>query len=245
MRVLIVDDEEYVRIALTEMLKTHCPVINQIDVAESVAAGKKAIETTKPDLVFLDICLSDGKGFDLLKDLTNLSFKVIFITAYEEYAIRAFKFSAIDYLLKPVDVDELIEAVKKAEKTIENENTKILTEAFLRNQESNQKKIALKTTEAIHLIDVKNIIRCNSDGNYTNFIIENSKNLLVSKTLKEFEELLSPFGFVRIHQSHLINIDFIEKYDKRSGGFVVLKDHSEIPVSTRKREELLKVFDKL
>jgi len=245
MKVLIVDDEEYVRIALTEMLKLHCPEIDHINVADSISEGRKAIETMMPDLVFLDICLSDGKGFDLLKGLVDLPFKIIFITAYEEYAIKAFKFSAIDYLLKPIDVDELISAVNKAGKTIENENTKILTEAFLRNQESSQKKIALKTTEAIHLIDVKDIVRCNSDGNYTNFIIDNNKSLMVSKTLKEFEELLVPYGFVRIHQSHLINVNFIEKYDKRSGGFIVLKDGAEVPVSTRKREELLKIFDAL
>lgn len=245
MKVLIVDDEEYVRIALSEMLKANCPDIKSINFAVSVADGKKAIETNLPDLLFLDICLSDGKGFDLLKSLKDIPFKVIFITAYEEYAIKAFKFSAIDYLLKPIDVDELVSAVKKAEQTIEIENTKILTEAFLRNQESSQKKIALRTTEAIHLIDVKDIIRCNSDGNYTNFIINNNKGLMVSKTLKEFEELLVPYGFVRIHQSHLINVNFIKKYDKRSGGFVVLKDEAEIPVSTRKKEELLKIFDAL
>lgn len=245
MNVLIVDDEEYVRIALTEMLKQHCPEIKEFRIANSIASGKRAIETAMPDLVFLDICLSDGKGFDLLKDLKHIPFKVIFITAYEEYAIKAFKFSAIDYLLKPIDIDELIVAVKKAEISINNENTKILLDTFLRNQESGQKKIALKTTEAIHLIDVKDIICCNSDGNYTNFIINNKKGLMVSRTLKEFEELLSPYGFVRIHQSHLINVNYIEKYDKRSGGFVVLKDHAEVPVSTRKRDELLKIFDSL
>jgi len=245
MKVLIVDDEAFVRLALTEMLKMYCPEISYITEAKSIAEGKKAIDKFKPDLVFLDVCLSDGKGFDLLKSLKEFTFKVIFITAYEEYAIKAFKFSAIDYLLKPIDIDELIAAVEKAQKTIENESTKILTDSFLKNLESNQKKIALKTTEAIHLIDVKDIIRCNSDGNYTTFIIENNKSLLVSKTLKEFEELLVPYGFVRIHQSHLINVNYIEKYDKRTGGFVVLKDQASIPVSTRKKDELLKIFDSL
>ncbi len=245
MHALIVDDEAFVRVALKEMLKMHCEDIEIIEEAGSITDGRQALEKTTPDIVFLDIRLSDGKGFDLLKGLNDIPFKVIFITAYEEYAITAFKFSAIDYLLKPIDVDELITAVEKAKVSIEKENTKLLMEAFLKNQESNQKKIALKTAEAIHLIDVKDIIRCNSDGNYTNFIIKDNKALLVSKTLKEFEELLSPYHFVRIHQSHLINLDYIEKYDKRSGGFVVLKDRSEIPVSTRKKEELLRLFESL
>lgn len=245
MKVLIVDDEEYVSIALTEMLKLHCPDVDQINLAESIADGLNAIEKDMPDLVFLDICLSDGKGFDLLKQLNDIPFKVIFITAYEEYAVSAFKFSAIDYLLKPIDVDELIEAVGRAKHSLEKDNTKILTDAFLKNQESNQKKIALKTSEAIYLIDVKDIIRCNSDGNYTTFHIENDKNIVVSKTLKKFAELLEPYGFIRTHQSHLINVDFIEKYDKRSGGVVVLKDSATIPVSTRKKDELLRIFNSL
>ncbi len=245
MKVLIVDDEEYVRLALKEMLKWNCSDIEQVVLAESIAEGINAIEKDMPDLVFLDICLSDGKGFDLLKQLKEIPFKVIFITAYEEYAVSAFKFSAIDYLLKPIDVDELSLAVNRAKQTIEKENTKVLTDAFLKNQESSQKKIALKTAEAIYLIDVKDIIRCNSDGNYTTFFIKDDKNVVVSRTLKEFAELLEPYGFIRTHQSHLINVDFIEKYDKRSGGFVVLKDSAVIPVSTRKKDELLKVFNSL
>ncbi len=245
MKVLIIDDEEYVRIALTEMLKLQCPDVDQIRLAESIADGLSAIENDMPDLVFLDICLSDGKGFDLLKQLNDIPFKVIFITAYEEYAVSAFKFSAIDYLLKPIDADELTEAVERAKHSLKKDNTKILTDAFLKNQESSQKKIALKTSEAIYLIDVKDIIRCNSDGNYTTFYIENDKNLVVSRTLKEFAELLEPYGFIRTHQSHLINVDYIEKYDKRSGGVLVLKDSVTIPVSTRKKEELLRIFNSL
>jgi two-component system LytT family response regulator len=212
--------------------------------ADSVSSGIEILKRTKPNIVLLDINLADGTGFDILKKLDQISFKIIFITAHEEYAVQAFKFSAVDYILKPIVAGELIDAVERASKAIQREDTELKLGALFSNLEK-IKKIVLKTAESIHIINIKNIIRCEADVNYTTFYLENSEKLMVSKTLKEYAELLEPSGFFRTHQSHLVNLDHVLRFDKTEGGHLVMDDESIVPVSSRKRETLFSVFEKM
>lgn len=198
----------------------------------------------KPDLILLDINLPDGTGFDLLKKFDRIDFRIIFITAHEEYAVRAFRFSAMDYILKPVAASDLLQAVEKAGETIRNEKTEEKFKAFLANLEKIN-KIVLRTAESIHIINLENIVRCESDVNYTTFYLANGEKLLVSKTLKEYDEMLGPSGFFRTHQSHLVNLEHILRYDKAEGGHLIMDDGSWVPVSLRKKEHLFRIFEGL
>lgn len=247
-RTILVEDEAKARETLANMIGMYCPSIQIIDQVENVQKGISSINYHKPDLVFLDIQMPDGTGFDLLKQLKDYNFKLVFVTAFEEHAIKAFKFSAVDYLLKPVDPEELVRTVTKIEHIIEKENNEIKLKALLENIESistEVKKIVLRTAESIHIVKVKDIIRCESSSNYTQFYFLDNKKLLVSKTLKEFDEMLKDYGFFRVHQSHLVNIHFIQSFEKGEGGYLIMNDNSRIPVSYRKKEHLLKLFDKL
>lgn len=242
--IVVIDDESKARETLINILGLSSEALKVSGEADSVKSGYEMIQKIKPDLVLLDINLSDGTGFDLLQKFNSILFKIIFITAYEEYAIQAFKFSAIDYILKPVVAGELHKAVEKAVYTISREDTELKLSALLSNLET-VKKIVLKTAESIHIVQVCNIIRCEADINYTTFYLKNAQNLLVSKTLKEFSELLEPTGFFRTHQSHLVNLDHILRFDKTEGGHLVMDDDSIVPVSSRKREDLFKVFERI
>jgi two-component system, LytTR family, response regulator len=247
-RTIIVEDENKARETLVNMLGMYCPSVDIVDQADCVEKGVKSINYNNPDLVFLDIQMPDGTGFDLLKKLKDQNFKLVFTTAFEEYAIKAFKFSAIDYLLKPIDPEDLVKTITKIERIIEDENNQIKLKALLENIETistEVKKIVLKTAESIHIVKVKDIIRCESSSNYTSFFFRDGKKLLVSKTLKEFDEMLSDYGFFRVHQSHLVNTQYITSFEKSDGGFLAMSDDSKIPVSYRKKESLLKLFDKL
>jgi two-component system LytT family response regulator len=242
--VIVIDDEKRARETILDILsfsKIHLEIIGQ---AESVKSGIELLTRMKPNIVLLDINLADGTGFDILKKLGRINFKVIFITAHEEYAVQAFKFSAIDYILKPIIAGELLDAVEKACKAINREDTELKLGALLSNLDK-IKKIVLKTAESIHIINIKNIIRCEADVNYTLFYLENTDKLLVSKTLKEFGELLEPAGFFRTHQSHLVNLEHVVRFDKTEGGHLVMADESIVPVSSRKRDELFQVFEKM
>lgn len=248
LKAIIIDDVKKIRESLSDMLSRYCPDITVIDEAESVATGLQKIQLQQPDLVFLDIEMPDGTGFDLLQKLSSINFKIIFVTAYEEYAVKAFKFSAVDYILKPVDKDELIEAVKKAEVAIEKENLELKLKTLFLNIENTKnqpRKLVLRTSERIYSIDISDIIRCESDKNYTEFFLNDGKKLLVSITLKEYDEMLSPYGFFRSHQSHLINLRYFDHYLKSDGGMAIMKDKSSVPVSSRKKDELLILIEKL
>jgi two-component system LytT family response regulator len=243
---VIIDDEKKAREGLKDMVSLFCNQVEVIGEAENVAEGMKIITALQPDVVLLDIQMPDGSGFELLRQLKPIQFKLVFITAYEEYAVEAFKFSAVDYLLKPVDPDELVQAIQKIESELEREEAELKMNAFLeniKNMSKESKKIVLKTTESIHLVNVKDIIRCESEGNYTRFFFDGGKKILVSKTLKEFDGLLVPYGFFRSHQSHLVNLDHILQYEKIDGGYLVMKDQSTVPVALRKKDQLIKYFD--
>lgn len=246
-RTIIIDDEENVRKTLEKLLNKHCPNVRIVSEANSVKSGLKAIKRHHPDLVLLDIKMDDGTGFDLLKQLDPVDFKVIFITAFDQFAIKAIKFSALDYLLKPVDPEDLTEAITKAEKLVVHElNQQLNTlEENIQSQEKSKKKIILKTFDNIYIIKIRDIVYCESQDNYTNFHLISDRKILVSTTLKEYDEMLSEFGFFRAHKSYLINLIHIDRFEKADGGFIVLNDEIKLPVASRKKEQLLDMLDRI
>jgi two-component system, LytTR family, response regulator len=248
MRTIIVDDEEKARKTIYNYLSLYCKEVEIVAQADNVEGGYKTILENQPELVLLDINMPDGTGFDLLKKFDKINFKIIFITAYEEYAIKGFKFSALDYLLKPVNPQELIEAVEKARKFLDSENFELRYKAFLSNYNNklnSDKKLVLKTSESIFIIDIKDIVRCEADGGYTTFYLIDGRKILVSKNLKEYEDILTEYNFFRPHHSHLLNIDYMQSFEKRDGGTIIMKDKSTVPVATRRKEDLLSLFDKM
>ncbi|MBN2173305.1 MAG: response regulator transcription factor [Bacteroidales bacterium] len=247
LRALIIDDEDHMRDTLIKLLELHCPDVSVIGQAQGVATGTGVIRDLHPELVFLDIQLKDGTGFDLLYNLPAIDFKVIFVTAYDQYALQAFRYSAVDYLLKPINPEHLMDAVKRAGQMIQkhfNLQMKALEEN-LKSVNKQHKKIIIKTTEDIHLLDLKNIISCESDNSYTTIHTSEGDKILVSKTLKDYEDMLAECGFYRVHKSYLINLLHIKRFERQDGGYIVLTNDVKIPVASRKRDELLQMFEKL
>lgn len=245
-KALIIDDENRTRELIAKMIDSFGFDIETLPVGENVQSGIQAIDELHPDIVFLDIQMPDGTGFDVLKSVKNKNFEVIFITAHEEFAIKAIKFSALDYLLKPIDPTELRTAVEKAIKAIDDKKEDSQFEALQHNIQPHQKRrLVLKTQESVYVVELDEIIRCEADRNYTSFFLVGGKKILVSKTLKEYETLLSSHNFLRVQQSHLINLDYVDRYDKGSGGSVVMKDGSEVPLSPAKRDIFFKILENL
>lgn len=242
---VIIDDMEQARKTLKEDLARYCPEVTIIGEADGVVSGAKLLRKTQPEVVFLDIQMQDGTGFDLLEVMGELPFQLIFTTAHDTFAIQAFRFSALDYLLKPVDPDLLMEAVKKVNKQTPVHPDRI--QALLDDVQEKKKltRLALHTMEKIHVVQIAEIVRCESSANYTIFYFEGGRQLLVTKTLKEFDNLLSEHNFLRVHQSHLINTDFLKEFVKSDGGYLVMLDGSEVPVSSRKRSKVLQVINSL
>ncbi len=245
-KAVIIDDENRTRELIAKMINSFGLDIIAIPAGENVQSGIQAIEELKPDIVFLDIQMPDGTGFDVLKSVKDKNFEVIFITAHEEFAIKAIKFSALDYLLKPIDPEELKAAVEKAIKAVDDKKDESQFEALQNNITPNQKKrLVLKTQESVYVVELHEIIRCEADRNYTSFFLSSGKKILVSKTLKDYETLLSSHNFLRVQQSHLVNLDYVDRYDKGNGGSVVMKDGSEVPLSPAKREVFFKIIENL
>ncbi len=247
MKVVVVDDEKKTREGILDIIKNYCPEVKSITEASDVDSAIKVINEIIPDVLILDISLGEETGFDILQQLNHVDFKIIFITAYEQFAIKAIKFSALDYLIKPVNPKELIEAISNASKMLERDQTELKLNALLSNIENisnGVKKIILKTAESIFLVNIQDIVRCESDDCYTIFYLTDRKKIMVSKTLKEYEELLSDYGFFRSHQSHMVNLYYMARFDKHDGGTIFMKDDTKVPVSSRKRSSLLKIFDK-
>lgn len=248
MKTVIVDDELFARQSVEAIIQDAFPEIEIAGQADSVKSAVLLIKNIKPDLVFLDVDLPDGNGFDVLNQLKPIGFEIIFITAHQEYAMKAIKFSAFDYILKPVSITELTDAVNRVIRDKAQKTQQIKLDAFFNNFENIRhevKKIVLKTSESIHLINVPDIIRCEADNNYTTFYLLSGERIIVSKGLKDYEDLLGNYGFFRVHQSHLINIKYLSRFDKREGGFVVLTDKTHVPVSQRKKQKLMEVFEGL
>jgi two-component system LytT family response regulator len=248
LRAVVIDDIDSIRTKNIDIIKSNCPNIVIIGQADSVESGVNLIKQIVPDIVFLDVEMPDGTGFDLLQKLKPINFKVIFITGYEDFAIRAFRFSAIDYLLKPLDPDDLIEAVNKAEESLTKDVMELKLNTLFSNLErpQNLQKLVLKTAEKIYSINIQDIVNCESDKNYTTFYFINAPKLVVSTTLKEYETLLKPFQFFRAHQSHLINMLYFDHFVKTDGGnTIVMKNKNKIPLAIRKKEEFLALVDSL
>lgn len=240
-KAIIVDDEARGRQGLANLIKEYCPDVEVLALCESAREALQKIPELKPELLFLDVEMPEMSGFDLLEQLPSHDFDVIFTTAHSEHAIKAIKFSALDYLLKPIDGDELKEAVdKNIQKRTEEQAHRM--QLLLNNRKSASgvyDKIALPTSEGYLFLPVEEILRCEASGSYTLFYLDKKEPILVCKNLKEYEELLIESGFYRIHHSHLVNVKHIQKYLRGDGGQVVMKDGSVIEVSRRKKEAFL------
>lgn len=245
---VIVEDEIPVAKSLETLLNLEDNV-RVVGMAHNVNDAAILISTVKPNLVFCDIQLGKSEtGFDLIERFPNADFKLIFVTAYNDYAIKAFKYNAIDYLLKPVDPDELEGAVFRASKHIskDEQQTQISSlVSLMKAPETKPKKILFKTAEQVRAIDLDNIIRLESESNYTSVFLKDGKRFIVSKPLKEYSDILEDRNFFRAHQSHLINLEFFELYEKQDGGYILLKDGSNIPVSKRKKNLLFELLEQL
>jgi two-component system, LytTR family, response regulator len=244
-KTVIVDDESKARKALRGALEKFCPdKVEVIGEADCVQKGLETIQSLNPDLVFLDVQMPDGTGFDLLERIPDIKFKVIFASAFDKFAIQAFKFSALDYLLKPVEAEALIEACSKLD---ENDRFRELNKKLqiLLSNKNSFEKIALPTLDGIIFVKIKEIVRCESDNNYTGIYLTKGERILVSRTLKEYEDMLTPFNFFRIHKSHLINLSYLNRYKKGEGGFVIMEDGAELEVSRRRKEEFLEAIQNI
>jgi two-component system LytT family response regulator len=241
-KALIVDDEEKSRITLKSIMNANCPTVQVVELCDSVDAALKAIETHKPDLIFLDIEMPFKNGFSLLEKVKDPEFEVIFTTAYNDYAIKAIKFSALDYLLKPIEVDELKAAIAKFERMEKTPDTKLKSDAIemlLANLKGKSAKIAVPTFDGLQMLSAEDIIKCVANESYTQIYLVGGQKIMVSRLLKEYEELLENYNFFRIHNSSLINLKHVTKYVKGEGGYVVMSDGESCEVSRRKKNELL------
>ncbi len=245
MTVIIIDDEIAVRNTIKALINDSFPEIKILASVGTLNEGYNTIMDNPPDLLFLDIELPDGSGFDLLKRVGNVSFRVIFITGHQEYAIDAIKVSALDYILKPVDLTELKDAVKKASKVInhEEEQMKLLALSENLQEKKKMKRIIFRTADSLQLVSVSDIIRAEADSNYTHFYLAGGRHIIVSRTIKEFDTLLSGSGLIRTHQSHLVNLAAVDRFMKRDGGYLFLKDGSAIPVSPNLKKQVLNAID--
>jgi two-component system LytT family response regulator len=240
-RAIIVDDEISNRQNLQHLLQVYAPDVQITATAENVDEALNAIRLQRLELLFLDIQLHNQTGFDLLKQLGDIDFQVIFVTAYGQYGIQAVKFAALDYLLKPIDIDELKTAVEKARKAIsekqKNERLSYLLD-YLKDDKKATPRIALPLFNETRYVNIPDIIRCEADNTYTKFILNSGESILVSKTLKEYADMLSGNGFIRPHQSHLVNFTFVKSWLREDGGSLLLTDGTKIPVSKLNREKI-------
>ena len=243
--VIIVDDELHCRTALETLIVKHFPELSIKAICKSPAEGIQAITGHHPDLVFSDVEMPPSTGFEMLQQLDEINFDIIFTTAYEKYAIQAIKFSAMDYLLKPIGKEDLAEAILRVkEKKLHEKSTKKIEALFnnIKGIKNTTKKIVLPTTNGIELVYLQDIVRLDSNGNYTTFHLKNNQKILVSKTIKEYEEMLEEVHFFRVHNSHIINLHYVKNYIKGEGGIVKMEDGSEIDVSRRRKEDFLKAL---
>lgn len=244
-KVLIIDDEKPTRDFIKRLIDSYHFEVEVFTDGENVATGIDAIKRLQPDLVILDIQMPDGNGFDVLKSISAINFEVIFITAFQEYAIQAIKFSALDYILKPIDSEELKQAIDNALNTISRKTDDSQLNVLQHNMQLNAKrKLILKTQESVHIVEIDDIIRCEADKNYTLFYFTNIKKILVSRTLKDFDVLLTGLTFFRAQQSHLINLNYVERYD-RQDGTIIMKDGSAIPLSLARKEQFFDILGTL
>ncbi|WP_339918418.1 LytTR family DNA-binding domain-containing protein [Yeosuana marina] len=243
LKAIIIDDEQHCVDRISKLLCKHNNTIDLVGISTTIEDAKTSIESMLPDVIFLDVHIHDKTGFDLLKQFSNIDCEIIFTTAYDRYAVDAFKFSALDYLLKPIDENEFCLAIEKIKKKASLKDISKKVEVLIHNLENkNQllRKIAVSTSEGLTFVEVANIVRCQSDINYTHFFLKDKRKITVAKTIKHFENLLEQHNFFRIHKSHLINLSFVEKYLKGKGGYVLMSDKTHIDVAVRRKDAFLK-----
>ena len=245
-RTVIVDDEAHCIARLNALVEAHCAqdldIVGTFDSVENALVGIHALQ---PDLVFLDVQIHDKTGFDLLQAFGNVRFDVVFTTAYERFAVQAIKFSALDYLLKPIDTDDFKAAVEKIKSKRSNDDASKKIDTLFHNLKAiggQTRRISVPTMTGFEFIRVSDIIRCESDVNYTTIFMKEKQKLMVAKTLKEFDELLAEYNFFRVHNSHLVNLSYVKSYVKGKGGCVVMSDDSEVEVSVRRKDDFLKAL---
>ncbi len=248
LRAVIVDDEASNRRLNRQLLDDFFPDISVVAEADSVDTAVEKIKKHDPDLVLLDIEIKGGSGFQVLQKLKPYRFKVVFITAFDHFAIRAFKFSASDYILKPVNETDFQQAIKNALSTLRPDDTFQQQNDYLLShyaKSARLKKIVLRTAKALHIVDLEDIVYCRSDNAYTSFFLISGEEIIVSKGMKDYAGMLKDYGFFRPHQSYLVNINYVKKVDKSDGGFVVMKNNKEIPVSSRQKKGLIEMLENL
>ena len=239
-RSIIVDDEKHSRGNLAGILEAYCPETEVVGSATSVSEARALIEKTDPDLVFLDIEMPGANGFQLLEQLQDFRFEVIFVTAYGNYAIRAIRFSAADYILKPINIDDLQAAVRKVSSRIREKEENLRMKQLVHNlNKPDNPRIGLPVGDRIEFVEVKTIIRCQGESNYTHIYFEGNKHLLVAKTLVEFEELLGEHDFIRVHKAHLVNLNHVAAYIKTGGGSLQLSGGQLVTVSRRRKDGVI------
>ncbi len=247
MKAVIIDDEKDSRDILANYVQKYCPEVKVCGFGESVDTGLKAITEHQPDIVFLDIEMPYGNGFDLLDKARNITFETVFVTAFDHYAMQALNQSAAYYLLKPIDIDELVKAVEKIKAERENDNYMQHAQVLLDNLRAGNaqhQKLMLPTLEGFEIINIKSIIFCEAEDNFTRFHFEHGQPLLICRTLKYFEDLLKTYGFLRIHRSYLVNPEFVIRYNKGKGGYITMKNNKELEVSANRKKEFLEAFGK-
>ncbi|RYC50930.1 LytR/AlgR family response regulator transcription factor [Flagellimonas olearia] len=248
LKVIIIEDEKHSRETLKSMLEEFCKDVKVIATASSVSEGVKVLSVYSPDVVFLDIELQSGLGFDVLTQIKDPSFEVIFTTAFEKYAIKAIKFSSLDYLLKPIDLSELQDAVEKARNRMDTNVYRQQIDTLMQSlskENHRQEKICLATTAGMEFIAIEEIVLCKADGSYTSFVLRNENTLMVSKHLKEYENLLGDYQFMRVHNSYVINLNEVKKYVKSDGGYIIMSNDMHVSISPRKKDELMEAMKRL
>lgn len=245
---VIIDDEVKIRETLKNIISTHDIPLRIIGEASDKDSGVELVVDLEPDLILLDVMLGEETSFDMLRLIDEVKSKVIFISGFEQFALEAFKFSAVDYILKPVDPEELIEAIVKVEKQLQTAEASVKLDVLLNNLsdlKAQEKKIVLQTLEKTFVVQIQDILRCESNNNYTRFYLKSGEKLLISKPIKQYDELLANYNFYRVHKSHLVNMNFVNGIVKKDGGFLELTNGELVPISTRKKERTLAIISNM
>jgi two-component system LytT family response regulator len=246
-KAIIIDDEPGNVQNLQSMLSAYCPDVSVLATANSASSGIEVITRCEPDLVFLDIEMPRENGFEMLEKLPSINFEVIFVTAYNQYAIKAIRFCALDYLLKPISIAELTASVERVKLKLAQRQANERLQLFMQHlqQPGKQRKIALPAADEVQFVEIDQIIYCQGENNYTFFFLADGKKILVTRTLKEYEELLAEYGYVRVHRSYLINLRYVKAYVKKEGGYLLMSNDAKISISRSKKDEILQILTKM